>query len=774
MADSGGIRAGAAYVELFLKSKLEAGLNAAARRLQAFGSGVAGVGARMAALGAVGTAALGAVVENFRETGTELARMSARTGTSVETLSELGYAASTVGGGLHDVEGALTGTGQAVLAARNGSVEAARAFTMLGLSVSDLAAMSPEQRFNAIADGLARIPNMTNRAAVAQQAFGGQVGNLLPLLAQGSAGLARLREQGAALGATMGGRDAQAAQALTGAWGQMRGALTGVGNAIGATLAPSITDLLGRITPIVAGVGRWVRQNEGLVRTVAAVATGLVVGGTALVAIGTTISIVGVALGGLATAIGVVIAVTKFLILSAVAVAAALLTPVGALAALAIGALYASAAIGGFLAWMLLTEGAAERVFSGVADAVGTAVDWIGARFAEFREVGRAVWADFIRMAGVVSDRMRTAMTIAFNVSQNALDALGRAFGVVRERAAESWAIIGEGASWLGGVVRGWASDAAGAGRSAFAAIREAAGPALAFVGNGFRDLLGTAQSAGAGIVGALRLGEFALAGRIAMAGLRVAWLQGVAVLQEAWHGTMEALGVAAISGWASIQVLFVRGVQTLQDAWAGLAHFMAVTWADVLAGLQRRLLAFTRTPLFRAMGLVLDLGGINEQSIQAGRDQSVASADRDVARARAGNAEAAGGAAAGIEQDRGERVAAFQDRARVARERREQARGADIPKAQAELEGALAELRQAQDADRLRRKNTTADVAGPAGAGIEATRGAGIAGTFNAAGAQGLGGGGPVQQLVDATREGNRLARQVRDAVEKFNLGVA
>lgn len=53
MAAAQGIRAGAAYVELFVRdNRLARGLAAASAKLKAFGAGIAGVGARVGAVGA--------------------------------------------------------------------------------------------------------------------------------------------------------------------------------------------------------------------------------------------------------------------------------------------------------------------------------------------------------------------------------------------------------------------------------------------------------------------------------------------------------------------------------------------------------------------------------------------------------------------------------------------------------------------------------------------------------------------------------------------------
>ncbi len=51
MSASSGIKAGAAYVELFLKDKLSRGLKRASARLKSWGGSMQGMGLRVAAIG---------------------------------------------------------------------------------------------------------------------------------------------------------------------------------------------------------------------------------------------------------------------------------------------------------------------------------------------------------------------------------------------------------------------------------------------------------------------------------------------------------------------------------------------------------------------------------------------------------------------------------------------------------------------------------------------------------------------------------------------------
>ena len=90
MADTRGIRAGRAFVELGVSDKLTAGLRRAQRRLAAFGESLRGIGLRIAGIGAAAITGLLGAVRGFTGLGDTLDKMSKRTGVSVEALLSSG------------------------------------------------------------------------------------------------------------------------------------------------------------------------------------------------------------------------------------------------------------------------------------------------------------------------------------------------------------------------------------------------------------------------------------------------------------------------------------------------------------------------------------------------------------------------------------------------------------------------------------------------------------------------------------------------------------
>lgn len=254
------IRAGGAYVELMLKDKrFVAGLASAGRRLKAFATGAAMAGAAAAAA-AAGGIAYG--IRQYIKMGDELDKMSQRTGISVEALSELRHAADQSGAALSDVEKSQKRLAKTLVDAQRGMLSSREAFDNLGLSYQEVAAMSPEQQFQVVADALASVEDATLRAGLAQNIFGRSGTQLLPMVEN----LRTLRQEARDMGITM---DTEAA---TGA-ARLLDMLTILGKQskaiffeIGAAAAPFLEMALPAIQSYAATVIEQVRAAGDFVR----------------------------------------------------------------------------------------------------------------------------------------------------------------------------------------------------------------------------------------------------------------------------------------------------------------------------------------------------------------------------------------------------------------------------------------------------------------------------------------------------------------------------
>jgi hypothetical protein len=374
VADTRGIRAGRAFVELGVSDKLTAGLRRAQKQLQAFGAGLRSIGTRLAGIGAAAAAGLLGTAKVFSEMGDVLDKMSIRTGVSVEALSELGYAAELSGADLEALESGVRIMQRTLGEAAQGTGTAVEALDRLGLSAEQLAGLSPEQQFKVLADRISKVADPTLRAAIAMEVFGKAGTKLLPLMADGAAGIEAMQEEARRLGLTVSTETARDAAQLNDALGTLWKVLKQGVFTIGGALAPLLKDIAERITRIIVSATTWIKANREIVVWALKVAAAVAVAGVAIIALGSIVSGIGATLGIVAGVIGGI--GTAFSLIGAAI--AAILSPVG----LAIAAIVA---LGGVL---IVTTGVG-----------GDALAWLGEQFTRLRD-----WVT--KVVGGISDAL--------------------------------------------------------------------------------------------------------------------------------------------------------------------------------------------------------------------------------------------------------------------------------------------------------------------------------------------------------------------------------
>ena len=299
MASSGAIKAGAAYVELFAdKSKLDSGLAAASRRLSSWGSSLAAVGGAVFAAGLAIDAAFDRMAYHFVDAAFEAGQVSLRTGIAVEEVTALGLAAQFAGGSAEELQHALLHMSRTIVEAAQGGAEAQRSILRLGLSVGQLAGMAPDAAFKQVAGALAKIPNAMQRASQAQDVFGRGVLEILPLLAQGSAGIEEFERRARELHLTISADDVKAAREFRGLMNELKGSLARVGYEVGKVALPALKSLREQVIPFLTETIEWVQANRGLVLSVTKIGVGLMGAGAGIVAVGFALKGLSVGLRG--------------------------------------------------------------------------------------------------------------------------------------------------------------------------------------------------------------------------------------------------------------------------------------------------------------------------------------------------------------------------------------------------------------------------------------------------------------------------------------------
>jgi len=253
MASSKAIEAARAFVRLFMDDKqLKASLKGLRGQLAAAASGIGAMGkalggaALSTGVGAIasGFAAATASVWRFVDAGAGLDDIANRTGASAEGLSQLRYAAEQSGTDIVAVEKAMRKLGDVQTQAANGSKSAAAALASVGLSAEQLAGMSVEERFLAVAEGISRIQDPAAKASIAMDVLGKSGADLVPMMEEGAGGIAALMAEADKLGLTITGPQAKAAAAFDDTWQKLTAALRAAGNVIAVAVIPYVTQFL--------------------------------------------------------------------------------------------------------------------------------------------------------------------------------------------------------------------------------------------------------------------------------------------------------------------------------------------------------------------------------------------------------------------------------------------------------------------------------------------------------------------------------------------------
>ncbi len=351
MASAKEVRAGKAYIELSTKDKITKGLNAAKKKLEAFGGSVSALGKKFMLVGTIAATAFGAAAASFMKQGDELDKMAARTGASVEWLSQMKFAAQQSGAAISDVEASIKGMNKGFAEAQRGEGEFLKGIKMLGVSLKTLAPLSTAERFEYLSEKIAGIKDPAQKAKVAMLLFSEAGTKLLPMVGS----IKELRAEAEKLGITMSTEDATAAAELTDAWGRLTAMFKMFMFQVGAALAPTLKDIADKVKIVFSAILKWVKENKETVATIAKVVVGIIAFGAALVTLGTTISLVGVALGGIATGITVISTIISTTIGVIGSVLGFLVSPIGLVLAAVVGltayVLYATGAMSSAVSW---------------------------------------------------------------------------------------------------------------------------------------------------------------------------------------------------------------------------------------------------------------------------------------------------------------------------------------------------------------------------------------------------------------------------------------
>lgn len=237
--------------------------------LQKFGKSMQKVGASFAAVGGAITAALGVAVKSLANAADVADDTAKRTGLTVEAVQELGYVAKMTGSNLATVEVALRTMQKGLTDSGTESAAFTSALETLGLSLAELRAMNPQAQFDALSQAIAGVADPSQRAGLAMTVFGRAGTALLPMLAEGADGIAKLKDEAHKYGYVMSQEVAEAGSNFNDNLDRLKGSLGGLAQQVVAGLLPTLNSLVKCAADVVAGIKEWINNNPNLVSTLA-------------------------------------------------------------------------------------------------------------------------------------------------------------------------------------------------------------------------------------------------------------------------------------------------------------------------------------------------------------------------------------------------------------------------------------------------------------------------------------------------------------------------
>ena len=186
-----------------------------------------------------------------------LSKLAQRSGMAYEEIAGLQYAGDLAGVGIDAIGNALAKADKVFVAAANGSKSASDAFAKIGLSFEELNGKSSAERFQAISDALAGMPDTAERTAAAIGLFGKSGAGLLPLFQDGAKGLQAMQAEAKAFGLGLTNLQGKNVEAMNDSFTRAEAAIRGVVTQVVANLSPGVEKVVNMFA-------NFVRDSEGV------------------------------------------------------------------------------------------------------------------------------------------------------------------------------------------------------------------------------------------------------------------------------------------------------------------------------------------------------------------------------------------------------------------------------------------------------------------------------------------------------------------------------
>lgn len=381
------------------------------------------IGAAVAAGSGAAVGGLLAMANSTSESAAKYLELSQRTDIGIESLERWGYAASQSGADIGKLEVGMKKLSSNIVDATSKSGASRDAFKKLGISMTDLSKMSPEQAFDTVMNKLADMPNSAEKNVVGNQLLGKSYTELKTLLSEGSDGMQTLKDKADKLGIVMSGDSVVAAEGFGDTMDDVKLSFDGVKNKIVLELLPQLTKML-----------NWFISKSPQIQSVAGTALGFISKSIGFIADKSNIIIP--ILGGLAGA---------FLALKVIGIVNGLMTAYTTFTTTATGVQMGLNAALMANPIPLIIAAIAAVIAIGVAlvmnwdkikDAAGKVGSWIGEKWDGIKAKTAEVW-------GNVKDAIGTAVGAAKDTVKEKLNNMKTAFeengGGLKGTVAAAW-----------------------------------------------------------------------------------------------------------------------------------------------------------------------------------------------------------------------------------------------------------------------------------------------------------------------------------------------
>jgi len=185
--------------------------------------------------------------------GDEIDKNSQRANMSTDTYQEWAHVLELGGGSASSLTTATKTLSNVITDAGNGSASASEKLNSIGLSYEQIAALSPEEQFEAVVYALADMEEGSERTAAAQDLLGRAGLDLIPTLNSGKDAIEEMRTEAHDLGLVLSEDTVAASAAFNDSLTNLKGAVTGIAGNLMGELMPSLQGITDALTGLVSG-----------------------------------------------------------------------------------------------------------------------------------------------------------------------------------------------------------------------------------------------------------------------------------------------------------------------------------------------------------------------------------------------------------------------------------------------------------------------------------------------------------------------------------------